>query len=90
MARKKTVDMTVQELADLYLKKTSWDKAEGVGVEILARCLARHLHAVKDGDTYFEQLMDKLVKRCDEWSAQNTFPLACMSVALKHERENNK
>mgnify|MGYP007037192889 CR=1 FL=1 len=37
MSRKKISEMNTQELADLYLKKASWEKAEEVGIEILAR-----------------------------------------------------
>ena len=47
MARKKLSEMTPYERVDSRMKGMSWEEAEDVGVEILAKCLALHISLVK-------------------------------------------
>lgn len=86
MSRKKIREMNTQELADLYLKKASWEQAEEVGIEILARCLARRTYVLKDlyaSETYLFTF-DKICKRSNEWAKENSFALAAASAMNKH------
>ena len=54
---KKRADMTPMERMDYIMKGATWDDGEAVGVEMLARCMALHVYARKEGEEYFQQLM---------------------------------
>ena len=68
MARKKREDMTVKERMNYILKGTTWDDAEEVGVEILARCMALHVYSRKEGPEYMKGLLERICRRGDEWA----------------------
>lgn len=87
MSRKKLSEMSPIERSDRILQGLSWDEAEEVGTEILARCVALHVYARKDGDEYIMPLFERIVKRADEWAAKNSWRLACAAVAHKREKE---
>lgn len=55
MIRKKLSDMTPIERVDQRMKGMSWEEAEDVGVEILARCLSLHVH-----DAHIQDAADNL------------------------------
>lgn len=86
MSRKKISEMNTQELADLYLKKASWEKAEEVCIEILARCLARRPYVLKDLYDFetFLSTFAKICKRSNEWAKENSFALAAASAMNDH------
>lgn len=66
--RKKLAEMTPIERMNKLMKGLSWEEAEEVGVEILARTFAFHAYSVKDGEKFFENLMEKIALRADEWA----------------------
>ena len=58
--------MTPIERVDQRMKGLSWDEAEEVGIEILARCTALHVYARKEDGKYLAKLGDKLSIKTDE------------------------
>ena len=84
--------MTPYERVQSRLKGLSWEEAEDIGVEILARCLAMHVYAIKDGDKYFPKVMERIALRGDEWAHEpgNDFILAMVTVAHKREQEKKE
>lgn len=89
MPRKKLSEMTRLERVDKALQGASWEEAEEVGVEILARCMALHVYARKDGETFFKDVMERICKRGDEWAHEGNHPtiLAFAAVGYKKLRE---
>ena len=89
MPRKKREDMTPIERMEYIMKGATWDDAEAVGVEILARCMALHFYARKDGEAFFNDVTRRIAKRGDEWAHEpgNTTVLAFAAVGYKHEKE---
>lgn len=67
----------------------SWEEAEEVGVEILARCLARHKHVLNDEDKFMDDALEKICERCNEWSREHSWELAIASVMSKRDKEKN-
>lgn len=66
------------------------EEAEDVGVEILARCLALHTFARKDGVVWFERTTNRIIERMDEWRKDNAFVLAFASVANERQKGETK
>lgn len=90
MPRKKLSEMTPIERVDQRMKGMTWEEAEDVGVEILARCLALHMYARKDGVDRFDKTSKRIIERAQEWKDEgnNSWILAWAAVA--HKREQNK
>ena len=67
---------------------STWDDAEEVGIEMLARCCALHVYARKEED-YILNLTARICRRADEWAHEgnNPFVLACASVGHRMEIE---
>lgn len=81
--------MTPYERVDQRMKGMSWDEAEEVGIEIIARVMALHVYARKEED-YIPDLMKRICHRAYEWaheSDENIFRLAM--AALAHERKQD-
>ena len=89
MSRKKLSDMTPIERVDQRMKGMSWEEAEDVGVEILARCLALHMYVHKDEEKYIDHLLTRILERGTEWAKENALGLAMASVGLKLKQEAN-
>lgn len=87
MSRKKLSDMTPIERVDQRMKGMSWEEAEDVGVEILARCISLHVHVHKDGEKYIDHLLKRVLERATEWTKEHSFELAMASVGLKLKQE---
>ena len=87
--RKKLAEMTPIERMNKLMNGLSWEEAEEVGVEILARTFAFHAHSVKDGEKFFENLMEKIALRADEWAKEHSRELAIASVMSKRDKEKN-
>lgn len=90
MAKKKISEMTPIERVEQRMKGMTWEEAEDVGVEILARCLALHTFVRKDGVDWFEKVTNRIIERMDEWRKDNAFVLACASVANERQKEKTK
>ena len=90
MARKKLSDMTPIERVDQRMKNMTWEEAESVGVEILARCLALHVYSRKDGKEWFDRTMKRIAERGDKWAKQNASVLAFASIGFKMEQNKEK
>lgn len=93
MARKKKSEMSPKERMEYILDGATWDDAEETGIEILARCMALHVYARKDGMEFFNALMEKIVKKADRWAHEegNTTYLAIAAAGHKLQlREKNK
>lgn len=87
--RKKLAEMTPIERMNKLMKGLSWEEAEEVGVEILARCFARHKHVLKDEDKFMDNILEKICERCNEWSHEHSWELAIASVMSKRDNEKN-
>lgn len=87
MPRKKLSAMTPIERVDQRMKGMSWEEAEDVGVEILARCLSLHVHVRKDGEEYIDHLLKRVLERATEWTKEHSFELAMANVGLKLKQE---
>lgn len=94
MARKKKYNLTALKRIEGALTGISWDEAEEVGVEILARVLAFHAYAKNDNVEYFEGLMKKICERADEWAHEpdgiEYLALASVDHKLQQDTERNK
>ena len=90
MSRKKLSEMTPIERVDQRMKGMTWEEAEDVGVEILARCMALHTYARKDGEEFFKNVMERICKRGDEWAKTHTAILAFASLGYKEQQEKEK
>lgn len=88
MARKKRSDMTPMERMEYIMTGATWNDAEEVGIEMLARCMALHCYARKDGEEYYMQLVERICMRADEWAHEpdNTARLAFTAVAYKMQQ----
>lgn len=89
MGKKKLAEMTPIERMNKLMKGLSWEEAEEVGAEILARCLARHKHVLKDEDKFMDNILEKICERCNEWSHEYSWELAIASVMSKRDKEKN-
>lgn len=90
MTRKKKSEMTYIERIDRELKGATWDEAEEVGIEILARVMALHAYSRKYGEEHLSKMLQRICNRADEWAQENSFILAMASVEndrLKNEDE---
>ena len=81
--------MTPMEKFEKILKGSSWDEAEEVGKEILARCMALHIYAKGEGFEYIDHLIESICKRSDAWAHEGNNPriLAFAAVGYKLEKE---
>jgi len=61
--RKKLSEMTPMERVDRSMKGMTWDEAEEVGIEILARCLINHIYVKGDGEAAAELLPKRVSER---------------------------
>ena len=86
--RKKLSEMTPYERVDSRMKGMSWEEAEDVGVEILARCLALHIFAREDAEEYMPKLFKRIFDRSLEWArTEGSFPIAMAKSAVRHQKE---
>lgn len=87
MSRKKLSEMTPMERVEQRMKGLTWEEAEDVGVEILARCLSLHVCVHKDEEKYIDHLLKRVFERATEWTKEHSFELAMASVGLKLKQE---
>lgn len=87
--RKKLSEMTPMEKMEKILKGSSWDEAEEVGKEILARCMALHLYAMGEGFEYIDHLIKSICERGDAWAHEGNNPsiLGLAAAVNKIEKE---
>lgn len=90
--RKKLSEMTPYERVEQRMKDMTWEEAESVGVEILARVLSLHLYARKEGEEYFTKLMNKISVRADEYAKtdQGSMTLAMAAAEWKREKKEQE
>lgn len=88
--RKKLSEMTPIEKVDRALKDATWEEAEEAGIEILARCVALHVYALKEGEEYFKTLMERIVRRGDEWAHEGNNPMVLAMASVGHKLKNEK
>ena len=89
MARKKLSDMTPIERVDRVMKGASWDDAENVGIEILARCISFNYFVNKGGKGYMEKLFARLGDRVQTWTDDHATQLAIGRVAKERQEQEN-
>ena len=88
MGKKKLAEMTPIERMNKLMKGLSWEEAEDVGVEILARCIALHTFAREDIDEYLPKVFHRIRVRACEWAShEGRFPLAMAKSAVRHQKE---
>lgn len=87
--RKKLAEMTPIERMNKLMKGLSWEEAEEVGVEILARCAALHFHVHGDGEEFVIGLGEKIVNETNRWSKEHSWELAIASVMSKRDKKDN-
>ena len=90
MARKKLSEMTPIERVEQRMKGMTWEEAESVGVEILARCLALHVYARKDGADWFDKTSKRIIERGVKWAKQNASVLAFAAMGFRMEQNKEK
>lgn len=91
MPRKKLSEMSRLERIDKILEGSTWEEAEEVGIEILARCMALHVYARKDGEKFIKDTMLRIATRGDQWAHEGDHPLvlAFAAVGYKHQKEQS-
>lgn len=89
--RKKLSEMTPMEKMEKILKGSSWDEAEEVGKEILARCMALHILAMGEGIEYIDHLIQSICERGDAWAREGNNPsiLGLAAAGYKIEKEES-
>ncbi len=88
--RKKLSEMTPYERVESRMKKMTWEEAEGVGVEILARVISLHLYAQKEGEEYFTKLINRISVRADEWAHTYQGSMNLSMAAFAYERKKRQ
>lgn len=87
--RKKLSEMTPYERVDSRMDGMTWEEAEEVGIEIVARCMALHAYAREDGEEYFRSVMKRICTRADDWAhGEGTHILACARVGERIGKGN--
>lgn len=89
MTRKKLSDMTPMERVDRTMKGASWEDAENVGIEILARCISFNYFVNKGGKGYMEKLFARLGNRVQTWTDEHATQLAMGTVAKERQEKEN-
>ena len=89
MSRKKMSEMTPIERVDRVMKGASWEDAENVGIEILARCISFNFFVNKSGNEYMEKLFARLGDRVQTWTDEHTTQLAMGRVAKERQEKEN-
>ena len=82
--------MTPIERMNYIMKGATWDDGEAVGIEMLARCMALHVYARKEGKEYFDQLMKRICTRADEWAHEPGNPTILAFAAVGHKIEQGE
>lgn len=90
MARKKRAEMSPMERMDWIMDGATWDDAEEVGIEMLARCMALHVYARKDGEEYFRDVMKRIMKRADAWAHESGNPMKLAIAAVGYKLKNKE
>lgn len=86
--RKKRSEMTPMERMEYIMKESTWEDAEEVGIEILARCCALHVYARKEKDYILDlsmKLTERICRRADEWAHENNNPFILALAARGHK-----
>ena len=89
MARKKMSELTPIERVDRVMKGASWEDAENVGIEILARCISFNYFVNKGGKDYMEKLFARLGDRVQTWTDDHATQLAIGRVAKERQEKEN-
>lgn len=89
MSRKKISEMTPIERVDRVMKGASWEDAENVGIEILARCISFNYFVNKGGNEYMEKLFARLGDRVQTWTDDHATQLAMGRVAKERQEKEN-
>ena len=89
MSRKKMSEMTPIERVDRVMKGASWQDAENVGIEILARCISFNFFVNKGGREYMEKLFARLGDRVQTWTDDHATQLAIGRVAKERQEKEN-
>ena len=80
--------MTPKERMDKLLKGLTWEEAEEIGIEILARCCALHVYARKEDEKYIldlsKNIMGRVCDRADEWAHEGDNPTILALAACGH------
>lgn len=79
--------MTPIERMNKLMKGLSWDEAEEVCREMMARCVAYHVFVCHDGEEFMHSWTDDIVNRSLEWSKKHSFELAAASVVYNRKKE---
>lgn len=74
------------ERMEYIMKGATWDDAETVGIEMLARCMALHVYARKEGKEYLSRLLERICTRGDEWAHEPGNPAILACAAVGYER----
>lgn len=88
--RKKLSEMTYVERVDRALKDATWEQAEEAGIEILARCMALHTYARKEGGKYLLDLTKRICKRADQWAHEGNNPTILAFASMGYEKKKEE
>lgn len=90
MSRKKLSEMTPMERVEQRMKGLTWEEAEDIGIEILARCLALHMFVREDLIQYTKRMNDRLFENAVKWARSHSTELALASVVLQKNDSDEK
>ena len=90
MSRKKLSEMTPMERVEQRMKGLTWEEAEDIGIEILARCLALHMFVRKDLMQYTERMNERLFENAVKWARSHSTELALASAVLQKNDSDEK
>ena len=90
MSRKKLSEMTPFERVEQRMKGMSFEEAEDVAVEILARCFCLHVYVRKDAKEWIANTMERIGKRADEFSHEHSFELAAANTFIENNTPYDK
>jgi hypothetical protein len=90
MSRKKLSEMTPMERVEQRMKGLTWEEAEDIGIEILARCLALHMFVREDLIQYTKRMNDRLFENAVKWAKSHSTELALASVVLQKNNSDEK
>ena len=61
----------------------SFEEAEDVAVEIIARCFCLHVYVRKDVKEWLANTMERIGKRADEFSQEHSFEISAASAFIE-------
>lgn len=89
--RKKLSEMTPFERVASRMKYMSFDEAEDVGIEIMARVVAIRMYAESKDGQYLQGVFERIIKQADDYARnEGSLYLALIKLNLDKMKEKKK